>query len=526
MTMPDCPCRRTVQGAGDTSIFFCAHPRVHVLDDLVTPEICRICRVRLEPLPEQLRQPPEQEEDFRRRAGWTLKPPTWRRGYRGPRGAAVVIPCRNYGQYLDQAIDSVLAQTRPPAEILVVDDGSTDHTRQAAGRYASRGVRYLYVEHHNSHEARREGFEATRAEVLCFLDADDMLAPDYLQQGLAQFVEYRVGLVYSDKAEIAGELKPAVFPELHDRSLLERQNYLHTGSLVRREALAISGALHRAACDRTGPADWLLWRRVLADGWLARKQAGLYYYRRHGDSLSQRRRRQRSGYFQHASLDKETVTLFIPLSGRTAQWTRLAQYLDRQSWPHDQTKLVLLDTSQNAEFSAGVRRWMLSCDYPDVRHARHAVGQAGLADQPRREVQEAVSLAMARIYNRMARELTTDYVWALEDDVSAPDDACRRLLEGFDERTGSVSAAYWSRFANGYVAWDRRQRRIAVKGRGLQTVGGNGFGCVVLRGGLARETVFTATLDWPAYDTAFYWRLQRAALAAKVDWSLECQHLE
>jgi hypothetical protein len=125
----------------------------------------------------------------------------------------------------------------------------------------------------------------------------------------------------------------------------------------------------------------------------------------------------------------------------------------------------------------------------------------------------------------MARELTTDYVWILEDDILPPDDACERLLRGFDRDTVSVSAAYPSRFENGYVAWSHDQRRYQEPASGLQVVGGNGFGCAVLRGQIVRDTVFTASIDYPAYDNAFYHRLHGAGLKAKVNWSVACKHL-
>jgi hypothetical protein len=51
-----------------------------------------------------------------------------------------------------------------------------------------------------------------------------------------------------------------------------------------------------------------------------------------------------------------------------------------------------------------------------------------------------------------------------------------------------------------------------------------GFGCVVVRGDVLRETVFTATLDIPAYDNAFYYRLGATGLTAKADWSVACRH--
>jgi hypothetical protein len=172
-----------------------------------------------------------------------------------------------------------------------------------------------------------------------------------------------------------------------------------------------------------------------------------------------------------------------------------------------------------------VRGWLAGCDYPDVRYIREAVGPAGLAERPRAEAAAAVTRAMARIYNRLAHEAATAYVWVLEDDVRPPPDACCRLLRGFDPQTGSVAAAYRSRSGGGYVAWGPSQRRYASEGAGVQEVGGNGFGCVVLRGGVLRGSVFTATLDEPAYDNAFYRRLAALGLKAKLDWSVACEHL-
>src|SRR5258708_36150400 len=123
-----------------------------------------------------------------------------------------------------------------------------------------------------------------------------------------------------------------------------------------------------------------------------------------------------SEYFNRAALAAETVTLFVPLSGRTELWPAMAEYLDRQSWPHDQTRLILLESSQDADFSCGVRRWLADCDYADVRHIRESVGERGPADRPRYEAPRDVSLAMARIYHPLARAAPTDYESVAEDD--------------------------------------------------------------------------------------------------------------
>jgi len=224
-----------------------------------------------------------------------------------------------------------------------------------------------------------------------------------------------------------------------------------------------------------------------------------------------------------AGLAHETVTLFVPLSGRSHLWSDFAGYLERQSWPHNQIRLVLFDTSQHAMFSQRVAQWVARCDYPDVRHVRTDVGSPGLADDDRRrpDVQDAVRVAMARIYNRLAREVATEYVWILEDDILPPDDACRRLLHGFDRRTVSVSGVYDSRFDQAPCVWDRRFQHFAGTTQEVGNVFGNGFGCVVLRGGLLRETVFQATGD---FDRVFYRRVNDSGFLAKVDWRVRCEH--
>lgn len=108
------------------------------------------------------------------------------------RSVSVIIPCHNYARFLPDAINSVLGQTLRPAEILVVDDASTDRTIQVTRQHAEQGVRYLRVEHCSPYQTRRAGMEATESEAICFLDADDMLEEDYLESGLRCFDDPRV----------------------------------------------------------------------------------------------------------------------------------------------------------------------------------------------------------------------------------------------------------------------------------------------------------------------------------------------
>lgn len=92
---------------------------------------------------------------------------------------AAVIPCYNQAHYLGEAIESVLAQTRPADEIIVVNDGSTDETAAVAARY-SPVVRYIWQENRGLAGARNSGMEAASSEWIGLLDSDDRWLPDRL----------------------------------------------------------------------------------------------------------------------------------------------------------------------------------------------------------------------------------------------------------------------------------------------------------------------------------------------------------
>src|SRR6059058_727746 len=95
---------------------------------------------------------------------------------------SVIIPCYNQAHFLDEAIESVLTQTYPNREIIVVDDGSTDNTAEVARRYSA--VRHIYQENAGPAAARNAGVEAGRGKYLVFLDADDRLLPEALEIGV------------------------------------------------------------------------------------------------------------------------------------------------------------------------------------------------------------------------------------------------------------------------------------------------------------------------------------------------------
>jgi glycosyltransferase involved in cell wall biosynthesis len=91
---------------------------------------------------------------------------------------SVLIPCFNAARHVGETLDSVLAQTWPNVEIVVVDDGSTDRSAEVVEAYASRGVTLIRQPNAGAGAARNRAFAAARGELIQFLDADDLIDPD------------------------------------------------------------------------------------------------------------------------------------------------------------------------------------------------------------------------------------------------------------------------------------------------------------------------------------------------------------
>lgn len=113
---------------------------------------------------------------------------------------SVIVPTYNYGPYLGKAVESVLGQTCPDFELVIVDDGSTDQTREVVAGYADPRVKYIYQENRGLPAARNTGIRAAQGELLAFLDADDQFHPQKLELHLALLESYpQAGMSYNHR---------------------------------------------------------------------------------------------------------------------------------------------------------------------------------------------------------------------------------------------------------------------------------------------------------------------------------------
>ena len=111
---------------------------------------------------------------------------------------SVIIPTYNSDKYICEAIDSVLSQTCKDYEIIIIDDGSTDNTKNLiAENYPT--VRYFYSKNKGVSSARNIGISIAQGEFIAFLDADDKWLPEKLEKQLALFEnDHQVGMVFTE----------------------------------------------------------------------------------------------------------------------------------------------------------------------------------------------------------------------------------------------------------------------------------------------------------------------------------------
>ena len=183
---------------------------------------------------------------------------------------SVVIATYNCRQYLGQAIGSVLRQTYQHLELHVVDDGSTDGTKEEVGRFLTdTRVRYHYQPNAGQTVAKNHGIRKSRGEFVAFCDADDIWLPEKLAAQVPRFADdERLGVVYS-RAALIDERGVPVEPDRSDEP--EYRSGRVTADLFKLNFVPFGTAVVRRRClDELGAfderyfmsIDWELWLRI------------------------------------------------------------------------------------------------------------------------------------------------------------------------------------------------------------------------------------------------------------------------
>jgi glycosyltransferase involved in cell wall biosynthesis len=201
---------------------------------------------------------------------------------------AAIIPCCNNARFIAAAIESALAQTHGPMEIVVVNDGSTDIFCTVIEPYLTR-IRIINQVNTGQSAARNRGIDETQSEFIAFLDADDLWLPNKTAEQISFLREHPAcGLVYAERFDIdeMGEVlkqqhyKPPDFlPGERDHLAdLACRNFIPTSSVVLRRAVLASErfSLELGKCE-----DWDLWLRLASHTRFGYIKAPLSAYRFH-----------------------------------------------------------------------------------------------------------------------------------------------------------------------------------------------------------------------------------------------------
>jgi glycosyltransferase involved in cell wall biosynthesis len=299
---------------------------------------------------------------------------------------SVVIPCCDLGPFVEEAIDSVLAQTFRDCEIVVIDDGSTDpETLRVLAALDKPGTRLIRSDNRGLPAAKNLGIAHTSGRYVCALDADDRLEPTMIEKSAAvldrepsvAFVSHWLRYF----GEASGEWTPTCcdFPDLLD------MNTVNGAALVRRSAVDAAGGYDESF--RSGCEDWDFWITLVERGhagvilpevlfnyrqrpgsmsrtMLAREGHPALYerlvakhadtYRAHLDSLLIRRERDIAGLRRHIhDLQLEHHARLLPLAAKHRDDLDAWERKQSRFWPgHERAAMAARLEAAEAEVRA------------------------------------------------------------------------------------------------------------------------------------------------------------------------------
>lgn len=204
---------------------------------------------------------------------------------------SVIMPCYNAAAYLDEAVSSVMNQSFPNVELIVVDDGSSDDSVEILKRmvevYPGR-INLLHQQHGGPYPARNLGLARAGGSFIAFLDADDWWRSDCLEKLYAALDQSKAVIAYCGWQNIGlqgGRADPHVPPDYEAGDKAE--TFLRAAApwpihaaLIRREVVTTIGGFdtHWLSC-----MDYDLWLRIAVANPIVQVPEAMAFYRHHGD---------------------------------------------------------------------------------------------------------------------------------------------------------------------------------------------------------------------------------------------------
>ncbi len=174
---------------------------------------------------------------------------------------SIVIPSYNYGAFLGEAIESALSQTYNRVEVIVIDDGSTDHSAEVAAQYGDR-IRLIIQENRGVVAVLNRGLREVAGTYVAVLSADDVFKAAYVERLMQALREHPEAAYAYSAMEYIGAKTGIVHAEPYSAALLLAGNTINASGLMRRDdALAVGGFDTRL--EVTAFEEWDFWLRML-----------------------------------------------------------------------------------------------------------------------------------------------------------------------------------------------------------------------------------------------------------------------
>ncbi len=208
---------------------------------------------------------------------------------------SIICPCFNHGRYIGEMLSSVFAQTFPDYEVIIVNDGSTDDTRQRLDHLRHERVTLIHTSNRGPSAARNTAIAAARAPLILNLDADDKIAPSFLERAFAVFgADPDLGIIYSEVQFFGARSGRFELPPYSLAAMLQ-DNVIHSTSFFRKTDWEAVGGYSEEFIH--GLEDYDFWLSILEKGRrVYRIPEDLVFYRTYdkpGDCRSGRRKKNR-----------------------------------------------------------------------------------------------------------------------------------------------------------------------------------------------------------------------------------------
>lgn len=220
---------------------------------------------------------------------------------------SVIIPCFNQGEFLKEAVDSVLASDYKNIEIIIVNDGSDDGiTEKVLESINHPLVKILHQQNQGLPSARNNGINASSGKYILPLDADDKIHPSYISKAVNILDnEQDVGVVYCDYKLFGDYHSSVIVPVLPPLTLLLRNIYVVCSMFRKDDCQKVNGYKDEM---KDGYEDWEFWVSMLENGVKFKKiNETLFYYRcLNNESMSKKFQRDR---YLHLLTHKKIIKL-------------------------------------------------------------------------------------------------------------------------------------------------------------------------------------------------------------------------